>query len=102
LNRRASDLGDDRPGDVTAAGGTEEVGVDQAGSERIAMATDDRKTFVFEDRPQKSFIEELVDGIAVNLAFATTSIAEPVGIDRDTLDGKGVGTLFPAKLAWSW
>lgn len=90
MDGRARDLGSYGPSNLTASSSTDERGVHEAGGEGFGVAAYDGETFVFEDGPPEAFIQQTVDGIAVDLAFAASGVAEPFGVDRDALGFQGL------------
>lgn len=90
MNRRACDFSRDGPTDFAAAGGSDELGVHEASGEGIGVAAYDGEAFVFEDRPPEAFVQQTVDGIAVDLPFAAAGVAEAFGVDGDALGLQGL------------
>lgn len=47
MDRRACDFSRDGPSDFAAAGGTDEIGVHEAGGESVGVTADDGEAFAF-------------------------------------------------------
>lgn len=85
VERRTGDGRRDGPIRVITVSGADELGVHQAGGDCFCLAADDCQPFAIQQRPPKAFIEQLVDGVAVDLPLERAGVAEPVWFDADAV-----------------